>query len=205
MKSPLHYQISEYDCGPTSMLNAIKFLFEREQISPELIRNIMLYSLDSYSTEGAGKSGTSRIAMMFLSNWINGFGAVGQLPICSEYLTQESVFIGSTSRINDALSRGGVVIPRLYYDVEHYVLLTGSSEKGIHVFDPYFHTDAFPERDILLDQNHPFAYNTIVPQKYFTRTHKELYSLGEMARREAIIIYNTDTFVTPDRTIEYFI
>ena len=66
MKSPLHYQISEYDCGPTSMLNAIKFLFEREQISPELIRNIMLYSLDSYSTEGAGKSGTSRIAMILV-------------------------------------------------------------------------------------------------------------------------------------------
>ena len=89
--------------------------------------------------------------------------------------------------------------------MEHYVLLTGSSEKGIHVFDPYFHTDTFPERDILLDQNHPFAYNTIVPQKYFNRTNKKIYSLGEMARREAIIIYNTDTFVTPDRTIEYFI
>ena len=41
MKSPLRYQISDYDCGPTSMLNAVSFLFEREQIPPELIRNIM--------------------------------------------------------------------------------------------------------------------------------------------------------------------
>lgn len=31
MKSPLRYQISDYDCGPTSMLNAVSFLFEREQ------------------------------------------------------------------------------------------------------------------------------------------------------------------------------
>ena len=30
MKNPLHYQLSEYDCGPTSMLNAISFLFEEE-------------------------------------------------------------------------------------------------------------------------------------------------------------------------------
>lgn len=46
MKSPLRYQISDYDCGPTSMLNAVSFLFEREQIPPELIRNIMLFSLE---------------------------------------------------------------------------------------------------------------------------------------------------------------
>lgn len=46
MKNPLHYQFSEYDCGPTSMQNAISFLFEREEIPPEVLRNIMLYCLD---------------------------------------------------------------------------------------------------------------------------------------------------------------
>ena len=45
MKSPLHYQISEYDCGPTTLLNALNFLFEREEIPPDIIRNIMLYYL----------------------------------------------------------------------------------------------------------------------------------------------------------------
>ena len=75
MKNPLHYQRSEYDCGPTAMLNGISYLFEREEIPPEVIRNIMLYSLDCYNAEGiAGKCGTSGTAMMFLSNWLNGFG-----------------------------------------------------------------------------------------------------------------------------------
>ena len=36
MKNPLHYQISEYDCGPTSMLNAIIYLFDRDEIPPEV-------------------------------------------------------------------------------------------------------------------------------------------------------------------------
>lgn len=53
MKNPLHYQLSEYDCGPTTMLNAISFLFEREEISPVVIRNVMLYCLDSYNGEGS--------------------------------------------------------------------------------------------------------------------------------------------------------
>ena len=68
-KNPLHYQLSEYDCGPTAMLDAISYLFPREEIPPEIIRNIMLYCLDCYNMEGRpGKSGTSHMAMMFLSN-----------------------------------------------------------------------------------------------------------------------------------------
>ena len=58
MKNPLRYQLSEYDCGPTSMLNALAFLFEREDIPPEAVRNIMLYCLDCYGSDGvSGKSG----------------------------------------------------------------------------------------------------------------------------------------------------
>ena len=57
------------------MLNALAFLFEREDIPPEAVRNIMLYCLDCYGSDGvSGKSGTSCAAMMFLSNWLNGFG-----------------------------------------------------------------------------------------------------------------------------------
>jgi len=32
MKNPLSYQSTEYDCGPTSMLNAINYLFHRKDI-----------------------------------------------------------------------------------------------------------------------------------------------------------------------------
>ena len=52
MKNPLQYQISEYDCGPTSLLNALSYLFDREEIAPEVIRNILLYCLDCYSADG---------------------------------------------------------------------------------------------------------------------------------------------------------
>lgn len=27
MKNPLHYQLSDYDCGPTAMLDALSYLF----------------------------------------------------------------------------------------------------------------------------------------------------------------------------------
>ena len=60
MKTPLRYQFSEYDCGPACLQNAISYLFDREEIPPEVLRNISLYCLDGYSAEGiSGKTGTS--------------------------------------------------------------------------------------------------------------------------------------------------
>ena len=73
MNNPLRHQMTVYDCGPTSMLNAVGYLFRREEIPPEIVRNIMMYSLDCYGADGAcGKCGTSCMAMQFLSNWLNG-------------------------------------------------------------------------------------------------------------------------------------
>ena len=52
MKNPLHYQFSEYDCGPTTMQNAISFLFEREEIPPEILRNIDKLAVSSKYLSG---------------------------------------------------------------------------------------------------------------------------------------------------------
>ena len=82
MKNPLRYQMTEYDCGPTSLLNAVSFLFEREQIPPELVRSVMLFCLDCFGADGAaGKCGTSCMAMQFLCSWLEGFGRAGHLPM----------------------------------------------------------------------------------------------------------------------------
>ena len=206
MKNPLHYQLSEYDCGPTCMLNAVSFLFAREDIPHEVIRNIMLYCLDRYDSEGVpGKCGTSCTAMMFLSNWLNGYGKIGRLPVSGSYLSGKSVYIGKNSLINDALHRGGAAVVLVYYEVAHYVLLTGESNGSVMMFDPYYQEEAFPQTDIILTSEHPFNYNRIVPEAYFNRETHELYALGETDMREAVLLFNDRTKLTPEKTIEYFI
>jgi hypothetical protein len=188
------------------MLNAINFLFEREEISPVIIRNIMLYCLDCSNTEGIlGKSGTSRAAMMFLSNWLNGFGSVGQLTVSSEYFSGKQVSVGAGSRINNALNRGGVVVVRVSFECDHYVLLTGRSEGNIYMFDPYFVDEPFPEKDILFVEDEPYRYNRIVPEKYFNRENQEIYALGPVDEREAVVLYNERTRKPEEQTIEYYI
>lgn len=207
VKNPLHYQISEYDCGPTTMLNAISYLFPREDIPPEVIRNVMLYCLDCYSADGVpGKCGMSHAAMMFLCNWLNGFGRTGQLPVSCKYLSEERVYLGQSSYINDALRRGGVVVIRLFYDVEHYVLLTGIQDGNILMFDPYYCEEKFNDHDdieVVLDK--PFSYNRVVPAYYFNNEKAELYALGAYENREAVLLFNNETKLTEEETIEYFI
>lgn len=206
MKNPLHYQMTEYDCGPTTMLNAINFLFEREEIPPEILRNIMLYCLDCYGSEGSpGKSGTSRTAMMFLSHWLDGFGQTGKLSVSSQYLSGESVILQKDSKVNDALHRGGVAVVRLYYDVEHYVLLTGERGDNILMFDPYYQTTSFPQTDIIVTLDHPFTYNRIVPMSYFNQENHDIYAMGEPDFRESVLLFNERTKLTDEKTIEYFI
>jgi len=206
MKTPLRYQISEYDCGPTAFLNAVSFLFEREQLPPELIRNVMLYSLDSYGADGvSGKSGTSRTAMMFLSHWLDGFGSVGRLPVSSRYLSGASVRFGAAGELTDALRRGGAAVVRLMLDVEHYVTLTGLEGDDLFMFDPYYFDGSLAEAGVRIISDQPYSHNRIVPTSLLEREDNTLYALGRLEAREAVLIFNEETKLTPEKSIEYFI
>ena len=217
MHSPLRYQLTNYDCGPTTMLNAVSFLFDREDIPPEIVRNVMLYSLDCYSAEGApGRAGTSRMAMQFLASWLDGFGRATKLPLSTRYLSGRTVTLSQESAITDALIRGGVAVVRLYYDVEHYVLLSGLTsvrDKAL-MFDPWYVSaddQEFSGTGIEIDTCHPFRYNRIVPLRCFACTHctecpaKSPYALGPTENREAVLLFNDRVTKAAGEGIEYFI
>ncbi len=207
MKIPLHYQVSEFDCGPTTVLNAMSYLFQREDLPAEIVRNIMIYCLDCYNEEGRpGGNGTSRAAMMFLSNWLNGFRQGGEVAALQPLPLRQECICGPGEPDRDALHRGGVAVVRLYYEVEHYVLLTGIEEDKILVFDPYYEeelTEDYP--GVELDNTHPFTYNRKVPESYFNKETLTFYAFGPWKLREAVLLFNNKTMLTSEHTIEYFI
>jgi len=207
LKNPLHYQITEYDCGPTSLVNGISYLFDREEIPPEIVRNIMLYSLDGYGPDGvSGKSGTSHTAMLFLSHWLEGFGKTGRLAIRSAYLSGHAVNLGQNSRLRDALARGGAAVARVDLEGWHYVLLTGMAGESVHLFDPYRITECpFPVAGVQADERHPEAYNRIVPAALLERETASPYALGPVEEREAVLLFNANTVMTAEETVEYMI
>lgn len=206
MKNPLNYQTTEYDCGPTTMTNAISYLFKREEIPPDVIKHIVLYSLDAYNGKGEfGKNGTSAMAMMFLCNWLNQFGKVKHFPIHCEFLTGADVNLGQQSRISASLQQGGAVVVRLMYGCWHYALLTGTDEQYTYLFDPYFRKRPFTAEGLDIITDAPAAMNRRIANSILNSEAKISYALGPKDTREAVILFNKNTQKTPEKTIEYFI
>ncbi|MDN3955852.1 hypothetical protein [Sporolactobacillus laevolacticus] len=191
MKTPLYYQMSEYDCGTVTLLNAIKYLFPREVIPPDVIKAITTYSLDTYNPDGeVGKHGTSKAAMNFIAEWLNHNGPIKGLPIHGSYYAGERVHLEDKSEIVDAIQKGGVAIFRLNYGGEHYVLATkaDTTNQYLYLFDPYLDEDLKYTDGIVLLDGFPYAYNRKVPFRFFEEEdYSKVYALGKKENREAIV------------------
>ena len=206
MKIPLRYQLTEFDCGPTSLLNGLSYLFEREEIPPEIVRNIMLFCLDQYDQDGTpGKKGTSHAAMLFLSHWLDGFGETGKLALKSIYLTGGDVTLEPGSQLRNVICRGGAAVVRVDLEGWHYVLITDVKGDDIYVFDPYRLPEPHPVAGIQTVFDPNLAYNRIIPLAKFERTVLLPYAFGPYEKREAVLLMNAATLIPEDQTFEYVI
>jgi len=140
MKNDLIYQSTEYDCGPTTILNAIRFLFERKEIPPALIKGIWSYCNDTYGDQGhAGKRGTSKACIRYMATWLTGFGEGYHMPLRAEFAEDEEAAVLPGSRTWQCLEEGGTALIRCWSEgYGHYVLLTTLLGDKIGLFDPYF-------------------------------------------------------------------
>ncbi len=188
MKSPLSYQISEYDCGQATLLNAIRFLFNRGEIPPIILKYITQCTLDTINNNGEiGKFGTSSYAIEYLANWINSSSDNLNINLEAKILKDEDVNINNKEFI-DCVSGNGVAILKVWSDCEHYVLCTGIGEKHVYIFDPYYLEDYEYDKDsdVVMISNKPFEYNRIVSKRRLEEDSKNDYSL--VKNNESIIL-----------------
>lgn len=186
MKTPLRYQMTEYDCGPTSLENAFIYLLEREEIPLELIRAIFLYTLDSPNEDGkVGYQGTSVHAMNFFTQWFSNYITKVDIGVGCIHLEKEDVTL---STLEEWLRNNGVVIVRTYLEGEHYVLLTKIEEDKAYIWDPYYLESKEDEEDIEIILAQSLKYNRIVSLKHFQSIIQNNLSLGPIESRECLLI-----------------
>lgn len=190
MKSPLRYQATEYDCGPTSMTNAIIYMFDREEIPPDLIRHIGQGTLDSFDENGhIGRYGTSGAAIRYFGSWLNELRYAGLLPIESWFTEKEDVCFGKDSKLTEALENGCAIVLHVFLNgYGHYILITGKDGDNYRVFDPYYAHRNFIRSGIIKDSSHPFSHNLLIPEDILNSASAEDYSMGAVSTREALII-----------------
>lgn len=188
MKVPLRFQITEFDCGTVALTNAFSFLFEREEIPAELLKEISVYTLDCYDEEGnLGQGGTSREAVEYLAKWITNYSKSTNHRVNCVYFEKNEV---SVDKIKECTKKGGVVFLRTYLCDEHYVIVTSIDEENVYIFDSYYLDDKYYDEDkqvkIIFDK--PFNYNRIVSLKRFDSKTKNDFSLGPIDKRECVNI-----------------
>lgn len=196
MKNVLNYQSSEYDCGPTSLTNALRYLFDRDDIRPELLKAISLYTLDAYGENGeCGMRGTSSMVMQYLVGWFNQYGRSRNFPISAAFVRRAEIAPGG--EIVRCLHAGGAVVVRCWLGGDpHYVLLTRALGEEIGLFDPY----AVPRG--MISERHPFGegvrivehepavMNRIVRASVLNDRERINYAMGKPDEREAILLFN---------------
>lgn len=196
MKNFLNYQTSEYDCGPTTVLNGVRFLFDREVIPPTLIKGIMMYCNDTFDDQGEpGKHGTSKEAIGYMACWLNGFGKGCGFPIRAEVVTAEEAEISEESRTVQCLKEGGAALLRCWTGgYGHYVLLTGIDGDCIELFDPYYEEDldlTMEKHGAIVVDSKPRTMNRLVKKEVFNRLDQSDYAMGSLDIRVNLLMWNT--------------
>lgn len=188
-KTPLEYQLTEYDCGTTTLLNALRYLFKRSEIEPEIYKFIMQYTLDNTNNNGEiGKGGTSVFAMKFLSDWLNENASKKGMNIKCTYINKENVSI--YNKEIDKINKGAVAILRVYQDVEHYCLLTKIDDEFAYLFDPYYLNINYYDKDdeVEIIKDRPFEFNRKVKKERIENENNKDFSLVKGENSELIII-----------------
>ena len=193
MKSPLRYQITEFDCGSVSLINCISYLFEREEIPTELVKVISTYTLDCYDDFGRlGNSSINHEIMYFISRWIKEFAVDKMIPLMCKYVRAEAV---NLLMIKKVLMAGGCVNLRTFRGDEiHYVMLTDMDSENVYIFDPYYKEDS-KSNTIKINNNNPFSFNRVVRLEHFMSNSKIELALGPEVQREAIYFCRDDAIL----------
>lgn len=188
MKIPLTFQITEYDCGTTTLLNALLFLFEREEIPVELLKAIYRYTLDAEGVHGIiGEAGTSRRAVDKLSNWILNYTKTNDFQIKCKVLEGKEVTL---AKMKECLNNNGCIMARCYQGTEHYVLITKMDEIFTYIFDPYYVEEDYycNDSEVAVVLNQMFTHNRLVKNKRLFSQEQKDFSLMEIDKREVLLI-----------------
>ena len=194
MKNQLIHQTSCYDCGPTSITNALRFLFEREEIPPVLLKHIWTMGLDAYADGGEpGKAGTSKASMRYMAAWFECFAEKCGFPLKATFLDMDFAALQKGSLAWRCLERGGCAVVRVWHGkTGHYVLVTERvSDTVVGLFDP-FAEETEPCEDYWPVSGEPTRKNREVRVEVLNRTDGTHYAMGELERREVLLLCRTD-------------
>lgn len=193
MYTPLHYQVSEYDCVPTAFVNAISYLYERDEIPPMVISHIYLYSLDTVGRNARfGIGGTSKYAVRLLGNWLSSY-KIKKFSVTTEFLEEDEVHLGKESRIHSCLEEGGIALCNILLSKseKHYIMIIKIEDDWLYCFDPYKRISMRGMRNhvSVLTSEEGRSPNLRIRTQWMDQDIRKRFCLGPVSIRECLLIW----------------
>ncbi|MCL6269406.1 hypothetical protein M3P05_05530 [Sansalvadorimonas sp. 2012CJ34-2] len=191
-RTPFSYQVSAYDCVPISFINALAYLFERDDIPPLVIQKIYLYCLDTVTAQGELGHGTTGLAVALLGNWLQKYRE-GSFALSTTYLDREKVNCTGRSQLEECLNRKGTALVRLHTGKKlwHYVLALSMDDEWFYAFDPCRRKKKSIVKgavEYLLDAREQQPNLRIRRQWLDTLSNRKRFALGTLRERECLLI-----------------
>jgi hypothetical protein len=193
MYVPFHYQVSEYDCVPAALINAVSYLFRRKEVPPMVIRHIYMYCMDTVSRDARfGIGGTSKLAVRLLGNWLRCY-KMKKFSVDTEFLDMERVTLETGGRIHTCLEEGGVVLCNMLLtpQEEHYIMVTAIEDEWVYCFDSYLRTSVrrMQGKVKVLKSFDGRASNLKIKKDWLGKTEVNRFCLGPFHIRESLLIW----------------
>jgi len=187
MKTPLRFQVTEYDCGTVSLYNAISYLFDREEIPAQLLKTIHKYTLDCYDDKGnPGQGGTSKEAIEKIASFMTKYTNSNNFGIKCEKLDNDEITIDKLAK---CVKENGCIFVRVLLETGHYVIITKIIKDKAYIFDPYYlDKNKYKDKEEKIVLNKPFTHNRVVSLKrLFSETNKD-FAFGDKNKRECVLM-----------------
>ncbi len=192
MYIPFHYQVSEYDCVPTALINGVSYLYQRKEIPPMVIQHIYLYCLDTVSRDARfGIGGTSKYAVRMLGNWLSSY-KMKKFSVQTEFLEKQAVTLEGEGRIVTCLDKGGIVLCNMLLTPreEHYIMIMAVDDEWVYCFDSYRRVlvRSMGGQVKVLNSIDGRSPNLKIRRQWLEQTETSRFCLGPLSMREALLI-----------------
>ena len=135
MKVPFRQQATEYDCVPTSLLNALCYLFRRKELPPYVVHRIYKDCLDYEAARG-----TTGRAIQDIGHWLSCYREkrFATFAMTATYVYGGQVHLKRNSKIISCLAKGGAVLICVQISQnDHHCILGLSYERDwLYCYDP---------------------------------------------------------------------
>lgn len=136
MKVPFRQQASEYDCVPTTVINALSYLFSRRELPPFMVHRVYKDLLDMELFRG-----TSSRAIQDLGFLLNNYkdNSYKKFAVNSRFLRGSQVHLQHNSKIIRCIKANGAALICVHasWNSWHYILGFRLEDGWLHCYDPF--------------------------------------------------------------------